>query len=70
MLAAGYGERLTGPLYQIATQNLQVIAMNHATIALCGVIALMAFAGGLVGWLTQTGVQEISGAVGSTDQAS
>ncbi len=68
MLAAGYGERLTGPLYQIATQNLQVIAMNHATIALCGVIALMAFAGGLVGWLTQTGVQEISGAVGSTDE--
>ncbi|MEP1205709.1 MAG: MFS transporter [Rhizobiaceae bacterium] len=53
MVEAGFGERLTGALYQIRTEELQVVAMNHAFIALCGVLAIMCFCAAIVGWLSQ-----------------
>lgn len=53
MLNAGFGERLTGGLYQISTVNLQAVGMNHAMIALCVLTALMAAIASLVGWFTQ-----------------
>lgn len=55
MMEAGFGERLTGPLYQTATENLQLLAMNYAAFVLCLVMALMALAATLVGWRTQDG---------------
>ena len=53
MVTAGFGERLTGGLYQVATVELQVVAMNHAVIALFLLMAVMAYVGALVGWFTQ-----------------
>lgn len=55
MLEAGFGERLTGGLYQISTVELQVVGMNHAMIVICIVTALMALTGSFVGWFTQAG---------------
>jgi hypothetical protein len=54
MLDAGFGERLTGPLYQVSLENLQAVAMNHAMIALCLLMAEMALVAALIGWLTQS----------------
>ncbi len=53
MAEAGFGERLSGGLYQIATVELQSVAMNHAMIALLLVLALLALISGIVGWFTQ-----------------
>ncbi|MEE9314481.1 MAG: MFS transporter [Rhizobiaceae bacterium] len=53
MVDAGFGERLTGALYQVSNIDLQVVAMNHAVIALFLVLALFAFIAALVGWFTQ-----------------
>lgn len=50
---AGFGERLTGGLYQINIIELQRISMNRAMAALCSIIALCCFAGSLTAWLTQ-----------------
>lgn len=59
MVDAGFGERLTGALYQISTQEVQAIAMNHAMIALCLVAAIMSLAGAVVGWVTQSTDSEL-----------
>lgn len=53
MVEAGFGERLTGALYQVRTEQLQMVAMDHAVIALCVVMALMCFSASIVGWLSQ-----------------
>lgn len=53
MIKAGFGERLTGALYQVTTVELQATAMNHAMIALCLVTAAMSLAGAMLGWFTQ-----------------
>ena len=53
MVDAGFGERLTGALYQVRTEELQAVAMNHAVIALCLVMALMSVLAALVGWFSQ-----------------
>ncbi len=53
MVEAGFGERLTGGLYQVQTMELHVAAMNHAMIALLLVTAAMSLVGALLGWFTQ-----------------
>jgi hypothetical protein len=53
MIAAGFGERLEGALYQISLVELQAVAMNHAAIALCLVMAALSLLSALVGYLTQ-----------------
>jgi EmrB/QacA subfamily drug resistance transporter len=53
MIAAGFGERLEGALYQISLVELQAAAMNHAAIALCLVMAALSLLSALVGYLTQ-----------------
>ncbi|MGI9357341.1 MAG: DHA2 family efflux MFS transporter permease subunit [Rhizobiaceae bacterium] len=53
MIEAGFGERLTGALYQVSTAELHATAMNHAMIALCLVTAVMSLLGALLGWFTQ-----------------
>ncbi len=53
MHSAGFGERLNGALYQVATIELQEVAMNHAMVVLCLVTALLALMGALVGWMSQ-----------------
>ena len=53
MMDAGFGERLTGALYQVRTEELQATAMNHAVIALCLVMTVMCFAASIIGYLSQ-----------------
>ncbi len=53
MIDSGFGERLTGALYQIRTEELQLVAMNHAIIALCVVMSVMCFCAAITGWLSQ-----------------
>ncbi len=55
MIDAGFGERLTGGLYQITTQEAHLLGMNHALALVCCVIAALCLCGALVGWLTQQG---------------
>lgn len=55
MIEQGFGERLTGALYTNATEALQLVAMNHAMIALCLVAAALSLAGAAIGWFTQPG---------------
>ena len=52
MIAAGFGERLEGALYQISLVELQAVAMNHAAIALCLVMALISVVAAVVGFVT------------------
>ncbi|MEM8751267.1 MAG: MFS transporter [Pseudomonadota bacterium] len=54
MVSAGFGERLTGALYQVGTQSVQEIGMTHAMVVLCLMSALLALLGALLGWLTQS----------------
>ncbi|MEP1090244.1 MAG: MFS transporter [Rhizobiaceae bacterium] len=53
MVKAGFGERLTGPLYQISTETLQAVAMNHAMIGLCVVMSVMCLVAAVIGWFSQ-----------------
>ena len=53
MIATGFGERLTGALYQVSTVELQAIAMNHAMIALLLVLAVMAILASIISLVTQ-----------------
>lgn len=53
MVQAGFGERLTGALYQVTTQQIQFEGMNHALAVTCIVATISCVVGGLVGWLTQ-----------------
>ncbi len=53
MIEAGFGERLTGGLYQVQTMELHNAAMNHAMIALLLFTAAMSLVGALLGWFTQ-----------------
>ena len=52
MIDAGFGERLTGALYQVSTQALQLVAMNHAIIGLSLVLAVLSLVAAAVGWLS------------------
>lgn len=52
IIEQGFGERLTGALYQVATVDVQETAMDHAMIALCVVTATLSVAGALVGWFS------------------
>ncbi|MGI9363980.1 MAG: MFS transporter [Rhizobiaceae bacterium] len=54
MIEAGFGERLTGPLYQVKTETLQLAAMNHAAIALCLCTAALSSIGAVMGWFGQS----------------
>ncbi|MDD9909407.1 MAG: DHA2 family efflux MFS transporter permease subunit [Ahrensia sp.] len=60
MIEAGFGERLTGALYQVSTVELHAVAMNHAMIALCLVTAALSVFGGLIGWFTQPSHQRLT----------
>ena len=53
MVSAGFGERLTGALYQVTTQQIQQDGMNHALAIMCLVVSGSCVFGGLVGWFTQ-----------------
>jgi MFS family permease len=53
MVEAGFGERLTGALYQVNTEALQMVAMNHAIIALCALMSAMSFVAAIIGWFSQ-----------------
>lgn len=53
MVEAGFGERLTGALYQISTETLQAVAMNHAMIGLCLVMCVMCWCAAIIGWISQ-----------------
>ncbi|MEM9732170.1 MAG: MFS transporter [Pseudomonadota bacterium] len=55
MIDQGYGERLTGGLYQIATVELQAIAMTHATVVLFMALALLALLSLATAVFTQEG---------------
>ena len=55
MIDAGFGERLTGALYQVSTQTLQLVAMNHAIIGLSLVLAVLSLVAAAVGWLSGGG---------------
>ncbi len=57
MVDSGFGERLTGALYQVRTEQLQMVAMNHAIVALCLVLAAMCFVASIIGWWTQPSVK-------------
>ena len=53
MVQAGFGERLSGGLYQIATVDLQAAAMNQAMLTLFLTLAAMAFIAVPISYLTQ-----------------
>ncbi|MEL7273352.1 MAG: MFS transporter [Pseudomonadota bacterium] len=55
MIEEGYGERLTGGLYQVATVDLQAVAMTHATVVLFMALALLATLGMVTAFFTQEG---------------
>ena len=50
MIDQGFGERLTGPLYQISTVALQEEAMGAAALALLLVMAAMSVVAAVVSW--------------------
>ena len=58
MVEAGFGERLTGALYQVSTETLQAVAMNHAMIGLSIVMSVMCFAAAIIGWISQAKMSE------------
>jgi len=58
MIEAGFGQRLEGALYQVATVDLQVVAMDHAMIAISLLLALMAFVASVVGFFMPTDTRE------------
>ncbi|MFD0915087.1 MFS transporter [Pseudahrensia aquimaris] len=49
---AGFGERLTGGLYQISTQTAQTLGMNAAVATLCATLSVLSFVGVVVAWFT------------------
>ena len=53
MIEKGYGERLTGGLYQISTVEIQAHGMSIALASLCAVLVVFCLIGALVGWMTQ-----------------
>ena len=53
MVEAGFGERLQGALYQVSLVEAQAVAMNHAIIAMCLVMAVMSVVAAAVGFFTQ-----------------
>ncbi len=53
MIDAGFGERLQGALYQVSLVDLQSVAMNHAVIAMCLVMAVLSVIASAVGFWTQ-----------------
>ena len=60
MVEAGFGERLTGALYQVSTATLQAVAMNHAMIGLCLVMCVMSWVAAIIGWISQPKPDEAS----------
>lgn len=53
MVEQGFGERLVGGLYQIATVEVQEVAMTHATVVLFLALAILAVLSSVVALLTQ-----------------
>ena len=60
MIEAGFGRRLSGGLYQVATVDLQVVAMNHAMIALFLLLGLLSIVAALLGWFSQSANQDVN----------
>lgn len=58
MIAAGFGERLTGALYQVGAEEAQRLGMTTGLAAMCLIIAAFCIIGACVGWKTQQGREE------------
>ncbi|MEN0041809.1 MAG: MFS transporter [Pseudomonadota bacterium] len=52
LLEAGFGERLVGGLYVEPAVRLQMVAMDHAMIALCLVLAMLCLVASTIAWLS------------------
>ncbi|MEO1397426.1 MAG: DHA2 family efflux MFS transporter permease subunit [Pseudomonadota bacterium] len=57
LVDAGFGERLTGGLFNPATQELQRVAMNHVMIVMCLLAALLSLSGAVVGFFMKSKAQ-------------
>jgi len=55
MLEAGFGERLTGALYQVTIAELQASAMNGALATVCFTLVVISLGAAIVSWMTQEG---------------
>ena len=58
MIDLGFGERLTGPLYQVTIVDRQADGMSMALAGLCIVVACLCLMGSLTGFLTQSKKQQ------------
>lgn len=60
MITAGFGERLTGALYQVGAEEAQRAGMTIGLAVMCCIIAAFCLIGAVVGWRTQQSAKDIA----------